>query len=236
MYSMWWIIIVADYCDYTGAIDFTKKQMPYLNGLINLMLSCVKADGTLNYPGYFVDWPTCGKPDELPGVRAINIYAVKKALYLLEKFGESTNKAEELLALLMKQTIDVKTSKQVMGLKHFAVGLSEEDKKRLVEGGARGMSTFMSYYILKAVASFDKQAAVHMMKDYYGAMLDKGATSFWEDFDMDWIEGSSRIDEFPTNNEKDIHGDYGAYCYIGFRHSLCHGWSAGILRFMEEEL
>ena len=27
--------------------------------------------------------------------------------------------------------------------------------------------------------------------------------------------------------KKDVHGDYGAYCYKNFRHSLCHGWSSG---------
>ena len=31
----------------------------------------------------------------------------------------------------------------------------------------------------------------------------------------------------PVAGKKDVHGDFGAYCYIGFRHSLCHGWSAG---------
>lgn len=30
-----------------------------------------------------------------------------------------------------------------------------------------------------------------------------------------------------TGREKDIHGDCGAYCYVGFRHSLCHGWASG---------
>ncbi|MFM1944979.1 MAG: hypothetical protein RI897_3961, partial [Verrucomicrobiota bacterium] len=27
--------------------------------------------------------------------------------------------------------------------------------------------------------------------------------------------------------EKDVHGDYGEHCYVGFRHSLCHGWASG---------
>jgi hypothetical protein len=27
--------------------------------------------------------------------------------------------------------------------------------------------------------------------------------------------------------KKDLHGDFGAHCYVGFRHSLCHGWAAG---------
>jgi len=25
----------------------------------------------------------------------------------------------------------------------------------------------------------------------------------------------------------DIHGDFGEYCYVGYRHSLCHGWASG---------
>jgi hypothetical protein len=27
--------------------------------------------------------------------------------------------------------------------------------------------------------------------------------------------------------QDDLHGDFGAHCYIGFRHSLCHGWAGG---------
>lgn len=235
MYSMWWIIILADYFERTQNKPFVKKQMPYLEGLVPQMLSCVKENGELDYPSYFVDWPTHDQPDELHGVRAINIMAVKKAIALLELFGRDTSIAQTLLNRLMKIEISPASSKQVTGLKFFATGLNDEDKKRLTEGGAKGMSTFMSYYILKAVASFDKEKAIGMMKEFYGAMLDKGATTFWEDFNMDWVEGSCRIDEFPKSDEKDIHGDFGAHCYIGFRHSLCHGWSSGVIRFIEEE-
>ena len=161
----------------------------------------------------------------------------KKAIFLLEEFGLDTSDAKELLTRLLKKEMTDIHLKQVLGLKYMAIGsLSDAEKARLVEGGAAGMSTFMSYFILKAVASFDKPMAIKMMKDYYGAMLDKGATSFWEDFDMSWCEGSGRIDEFTPEGMTDIHGDYGAHCYIGFRHSLCHGWSAGVVRFIEEEV
>ena len=235
MYSMWWIIIVTDYYFYTGAVAFTKKQIGYLEGLVEQMLACVYENGELNYPSYFVDWPTKDKIDEKQGARAINIIAARKAIELLQKFGKSTKNAEELLRRLLKIKIEVQQSKQVLGLKYFAVGLSADDKKKLLEGGAKVMSTFMSYYILKAVASFDKESSISMMKEYYGAMLDKGATTFWEDFDMSWAENSCRIDEYPKEGEKDIHGDFGVYCYKGFRHSLCHGWSAGVIRFISEE-
>ena len=234
-YSMWWIIIVADYYERTGAKTFAKRQIAYLEGLLLQMLDCVKEDGTLAYPSLFVDWPTQGTPQVEPGSRAINIMAAKKAIALLKAFGRDTTTAEEILVRLLKVEIECADKKQVIGLKHFAVGITDEEKKVLVEGGARGMSTFMSYYILKAVAAFDKEKAVEMMKEYYGAMLDMGATSFFEDFDIEWTKNACRIDEFPKAGQVDIHGDFGAYCYIGFRHSLCHGWSAGVVTFIEEE-
>ncbi len=236
MYSMWWIIIVADYYEKTQTRSFAERQIGYLKGLIAQMNSCVKENGDLNYPFYFVDWPTHDKPDEILGARAINIIAVKKAIFLLKTFHQPTDVAEELLNKLLKVSIAPMKSKQVIGLKYFALGeLSDADKEKLVVGGASGLSTFMSYYILKAVASFDKVKAIQMMKDYYGGMLDKGATTFWEDFNIEWINNSCRIDEFPKADEKDIHGDFGDYCYKGFRHSLCHGWSAGVIRFIQEE-
>ena len=54
-----------------------------------------------------------------------------------------------------------------------------------------------------------------------------GATTFWEDFNLDWMKNAGRIDEVVPEGMIDIHGDYGAYCYVKFRHSLCHGWASG---------
>ena len=235
MYSMWWIITLQIYYEQTGTQVYIRKQLPYLLALLRQMNDCVGVDGELAYPSYFVDWPTSGHPEVIDGARAINIIAARAAISLLQTFGEDTSVAEELLDKLLKQEIVARGNKKVLGLKYFATGLTRDELEALVSGGAQGMSTFMSYYILKAVASFDRDAAVSMMKEYYGAMLDKGATTFWEDFDLAWVEGSGRIDEFPKNGEKDIHGDYGAYCYVGFRHSLCHCWSAGVIAFMKEE-
>ena len=67
-------------------------------------------------------------------------------------------------------------------------------------------------------------------------MLDLGATTFWEDFDIDWTKNCSRIDEIlPADSEKsDIHGDFGGYCYVGYRHSFCHGWASGPAPFLME--
>ena len=161
--------------------------------------------------------------------------AMNKAAMLLQSFGLSGEKALEIRRRLLLQSMDVYEKKQVIALKYFAVGeMSDGEYKKLVEGGAKGFSTFMSYYILTAIASRDKELAVRLMKEYYGGMLDRGATSFWEEFDMGWLDGSGRIDEL-DETKKELHGDYGAHCYVGYRHSLCHGWSAGVARFIKEQ-
>ena len=63
-----------------------------------------------------------------------------------------------------------------------------------------------------------------------------GATSFWEDFDLAWCENAFRIDQMPVPGKKDIHADFGAYCYKGLRHSLCHGWASGPAAWCSEKI
>ena len=104
------------------------------------------------------------------------------------------------------------------------------------DGGAKGFSTFMSYYLLKGLSACGSERVKELAESYYGAMLDRGATTFWEDFDMDWLEGSGRIDEIPKPGEKDLHADYGKYCYLGLRHSFCHGWASGVVGWAFEEM
>ena len=94
----------------------------------------------------------------------------------------------------------------------------------------------MSYFILKALIVSGSDRTVDYIKEYYGGMLSRGATAFWEDFDISWLDGSGRIDEIPAPDKKDLHADYGQFCYKGLRHSLCHGWSSGVLPFFIEEI
>ena len=234
-YSMWWVICVAEYYIQTNNKSFLDKQINYFKDQIKLFNEYVDENGNMHYPRYYVDWPTEGTGDEEIGNRFISIIAAKKAIELFDMIGEDSGEAKILLNKLYKSDMVVKSQKQVIGLKYFALGeISDNEYQRLIEGGAKGFSTFMSYFILKAIASRDEELAIKLMKEYYGAMLDKGATTFWEDFDMEWVEGSGRIDEPTQSGQKDIHADYGKHCYIGLRHSLCHGWSSGVIKFMQE--
>ena len=63
--------------------------------------------------------------------------------------------------------------------------------------------------------------ALQIISDYWGAMLDLGATTFWEDLNYAHAAGAARIDEPVPAGKFDIHAESGAYCYKGLRHSLC---------------
>ena len=234
-YSMWWVIILADYYKEFGCKEYLSKQMKYMQKLIERFNELVDENGDLEKEiRYLVDWPTKDTVDELTGVRAIFLMAINGALYLLNEFGLPTETALKVKEKINRQPIQPKQMKQVVALKYFATGeLTDEEYAMLIDGGTKGFSTFMSYYILTAIATRDEQLAIDLMKEYYGAMLDRGATTFWEDFHMEWLDGSGSIDKIEPD-KKDIHGDYGAHCYVGFRHSLCHGWSAGVAKFIKE--
>jgi hypothetical protein len=104
-------------------------------------------------------------------------------------------------------------------------------------GGPKGVSTFYGFYVLQALAkSGDAATALEFIRTYWGAMLDLGATTFWEDFNLEWLPNAARIDELVPPGRKDIHGDYGAYCYVGFRHSLCHGWASGPTAWLSQHV
>lgn len=94
--------------------------------------------------------------------------------------------------------------------------------------GPKDLSTFYGYYVLNALAkSGDFDTGLDFISQYWGGMIDFGATTFWEDFDLEWTRNAGWIDELVPEGKDDLHGDFGAHYYVGFRHSFCHGWAGG---------
>lgn len=234
-YSFWYIIIMNDLYERFDCKDYVKSNLDFLVKLVLQMKELIDEKGEINKEKpYLVDWPTAQTEDEEVGVRCIFMMAMNSAEKLFNEFNAPLDDVYELKARLKIKPYVIRTKKQVVALKYFAFGnINEDEYKMLTKDGVKGFSIFMSYYLLTAIASKDKKLAIEMMKEYYGAMIDKGATTFWEDFNIGWIEGAGRIDEIDPS-KKDIHGDNGAFCYIGYRHSLCHGWSSGVIKFIKE--
>lgn len=245
-YSMWYLRIIYDWYQYSGNIEFVKELSYYWKPLLEQLLPLVHEDAEEKLVadelirGYFIDWPSRGHPESKAGAYALWVQGLFDSAKLCEIIGEGdlakicVMKAK----VLQETTFEPGVMKQVTAMLQLAeMAEKEEVAKALTEGGGRGMSTFMSYYILKAVGqTADMKTALDMLREYYGGMLKVGATTFWEDFDLDWLREDASIETLWKDGEYDIHGDNGRYCYEGFRHSLCHGWSSGPTAFLAEEV
>ncbi len=236
-YSLWWLINLDEWVFYTGKKQYLEEQHEYIVKMTRQILENVNEEGDFTASD-FIDWPSKGFPSAKAGTRALLVLCMKVCVRMLSFLGEDAlaEECEKAKALAESKKMSCGELKQIAALL-LLNGIADEDSVRCLQtGGPNGFSTFMSYYILTAMAKYcSAEETLETLKTYYGAMLDLGATTFWEDFDMKWLEDEPcRLDEICDGTKKDIHGDNGKYCYIGFRHSLCHGWSSGPVAFLTE--
>ncbi len=100
----------------------------------------------------------------------------------------------------------------------------------------RFVSPFQNYYVLVALGMLGHhEHAVRIVRDYWGAMLRAGATSFWEVFDPRWVTEPSGIDTMP-GPDGDTHQNLWTDAYGRYRISLCHGWAGGPAAFLSEQV
>ncbi len=106
----------------------------------------------------------------------------------------------------------------------------------LKETHKRWVSPFQNFYVLQALACLNQhQSALDIIRNYWGAMLDAGATTFWEVFDPRWVTSPAGIDEMP-DPAGDTHKNLWTDAYGEYRISLCHGWAAGPATFLLEQI
>lgn len=242
-YSMWWIINQYQYFMHSGDKKYLREQKTYLLKLADQLSKYIGEDGRDTTPAFrFIDWPSSPNQTAVDaGIQALHILAAKAAAALCDALGcrAAAGKCRADVDKLLRYQANANGCKAAGSLMAIA-GLaepSEVDKNLLARDGAHGMSTFLGYFVLRGMAAAgDVKGGLDCMREYWGGMLKMGATTFWEDFNIDWMEGASRIDEIPKAGQKDIHGDNGGYCYQGFRHSLCHGWASGPTAWLTESV
>lgn len=233
-YSMWWVIIHEDWWLHHGNRAYLEAQKDYLQKLLRHLATFVGEDGREKLDGMrFLDWPTFENKSAVhEGLQAMMVLTMESGARLAKELkDEATARlCADTAAKLRRHAPEVSGRKSPAALLALAnVRDAREVADTLLKrDGPHDLSTFYGFYVLQALAqSGDVNTALDFISAYWGAMLDFGATSFWEDFELAWTNNAARIDELVPPGKKDLHGDYGAHCYIGFRHSLCHGWASG---------
>ena len=233
-YSIWWLLIHKDWYLYQGNLDYLTQQKAYMTALLDHLMTKIDANGKETLDGTrFLDWPSSPNVKGVDaGLQALMVMAMDAGQEMALAMGdkELASRCARASKKLKKYTPDHNQSKQGAALMALAGLMKAEkaDKEVLSVGGAKNFSTFYGYYMLEAMAKAGNyQGAMDIISEYWGAMLDLGATTFWEDFNIDWMENAARIDELVPEGKVDVHSSYGGYCYVGFRHSFCHGWASG---------
>lgn len=243
-YSAWWLICLEKYFRLTADKRYVYENLQYVHKILRQFDGIVKQNGEVSYDEstlrifqgneFFIDWPTNFTEDSKTGWRYLLILAMNKTKDLLAQFDEDFSVAESVKSRLDGWHYKPSTFKQVTALGVLADKIGKDEACALLKkGGAQGMTAFMGCVIVEALEKIGEgDFALQLIEEYYGKMLDFGATTFWEDFDVDWTKDNpSAIDALPVPDRKNIHADYGKFCYTGLRHSLCHGWSSGFIDF-----
>jgi hypothetical protein len=241
-YSLWWILCHLDWYRYGGDRAYLAEQRDYLLPLLRLIETKLDTDGGECLDGArFLEWPTSGDPTAIAsGLQALTVLALRAGATLSNAIGESDAADQAATAARRAARVHRESrSKQANALRVLAdmADATETNRALLAIDPYRGLSTFYGYYLLQARArAGDYTGCLDLIRTYWGGMLDMGATTFWEGFELDWMENAARVDELPTSGKRDIHADFGDWCYKGLRHSLCHGWAAGPTAWLMEHV
>jgi alpha-L-rhamnosidase len=175
------------------------------------------------------------------GLQALLVMAFEKGAKLCTLLGEEVKaKAYRDIAVKMRTYIpDPNNSKQAASLLSLAEMADPKkiNNEIIAAGGPKNFSTFFGYYMLLAQArAGDYNGALDNIRKFWGGMLDLGATTFWEDFNLEEAVNAAPIDNIVPEGKNDYHRNTGAFCYIGLRRSLCHGWASGPTSWLTENV
>jgi hypothetical protein len=86
------------------------------------------------------------------------------------------------------------------------------------------ISPYFNAYVIDAMASLGhRREALDWIRQYWGGMLDEGATSFWEAYDLRWPKTDAHLSLQADNT-------------TGYFISFAHGWSSGPTAWLAENV
>ena len=240
-YSLWWIIIQHHLYAWYGDKAYLEAQGDYLKALLHTVMENVDGSREAYQDGRFIDWPSNDQPDVIhAGLQALTIRALEAGAEMAACLGYDYLQKECTVVAQQLRTYvpDAVGNSQAAALLSIG-GLfdAEEASAIILRNGPEKFTSFMGYYLLEALAKGGHYAeAMQLISDYWGRMIDLGATTFWEDFNYNDAKNAGRIDEVVPEGKFDIHADGGAWCYVGLRHSFCHGWASGPTAWLSEHV
>jgi alpha-L-rhamnosidase len=242
-YSAFWVTGETEYYLHFGSMKQLESVHTRLVRLLEYMekdLNDQNLFADLSHAWPFVDWsPEMNSDDAQTRMATQFEYyaAYKDGAYLLNILHDETNanrmqeKAEALKAAAQRYMLDSQGSFGDRWQPNaFAVisGVANKDQyagiwhNSLSDVGHVAYNPYIitpyyNFYVVTAMAEMGHRSqALDWIRQYWGGMVQEGATSFWEGYDPSWYKGD------------DFHESLQADNMSGFAVSLAHGWSTGV--------
>lgn len=238
-YTMFWLLGVRAHYDAYSDREFVSMVRNKMTALMDFCEGQTDENGFLvGRPGdwIYIDWADLDREGPLCAEQMLFAQCMKTMAWMYGLFGEN-EKAEEyetryrdLCSRIDRYFWDEEKKayidSYVSGKRHvtrhaniFAVlfEIADERKQGLImEHVLRNdrvpqiTTPYFKFYELDVLCRKGYLAEVlQMIREYWGGMLDRGAVTFWEEYDP----------EVPDDQQYDMYGDR-------FGKSLCHAWAA----------
>ena len=246
-YSALWITSLFNLYSHAGDKAFVISQRAGLLHILATMDASLDPTGLFTnakHQWLFVDWSPglyAYTPESRIGTQLQYVRAYRAAAVLFREMGDDAN-AEKYGAQAVKALAAAHTLRDANGAT-YGNTWQLNALAALVDDSPRGtlwtealshvkqnaptdqvISPYFNAYLLDAMSAVGhRREALDWLRTYWGGMLDEGATSFWESYDLRW----------PKNNS---HLSLQADGTSGYFVSLAHGWSSGPTAWLTENV
>jgi alpha-L-rhamnosidase len=245
-YSAFWVMGQADYYRHIGDVDYLHKIHDPLVHLLDFMASELDSNdlfANTRKAWPFIDWSPDMNGDTAEARRATEFEFYKAFMdgaWLLTQAGDaaSANKfearAQAMRLASQKNLLDSQTNtfgprwqSNAMAIYSGVADPAQTSAiydRVLSKPSGFVITPYYNFYVISAMAEAGHRTeALDWIRKYWGGMIDEGATSFWEAYDLSW----------PKNNfHRSLQADNGQGYYV----SLSHGWSSGPTAWLSEEV
>lgn len=238
-YSSFWFTELADYVRHTGRTEYVQQEHDALLQLLAFMDQDFDAQNQFinkRHSWLYVDWSLQMNGDTPETRRATAmeyVRAYRVAAWLLRQIHDDQTaahweqRADAISKTMQTSAFDEGSYGPRWQTNAMAVisGVAAPEQygsiwqKVLADVGKPTyrpdiITPYYGSYVLDAMAEMDhREAALAWIREFWGGMVNEGATSFWEAYDPSWPK-------------RDPHVDLQADDTAGYRISLAHGWSS----------
>jgi len=249
-YSALWITGETEYYRHTGSRAQLEGVHERLLQLLRYMETelddrALYVNNSKTFP--FVDWSPelASDTPELRMATQFEFYAgFRDGIYLLRELADTQNadafqkRADEMKAAAQKYLLDKSGAFGARWQTNAYAVLSDvadpSDYDAIWRNSLSSVghikyngliiTPYYNYYVISAMAKMGHRIeALDWIRQYWGGMIDEGATSFWEGYDPSWYR-------------QDFHAALQADDASGYQASLAHGWSSGVTPWIMEQI